>query len=40
MKVRCTNIHISQPNHPEKRLPLKLTIARRREMAAILPRSR
>ena len=40
MNARWTNSHISQPRKPETRMPWKLTIARRRETAAMLPRSR
>ena len=38
--VRCTNAHISQPMNPPTLMPLKLTIALKREIVAMLPRSR
>ena len=38
--VRWTNAHISQPMKPPTLMPLKLTIARKREIVAMLPRSR
>ena len=40
MNVRWTASHISQPRKPDTRMPWKLTIARRRDTAAMLPRSR
>ena len=38
--VRWMNAHISQPTNPPTRMPLKSTIARNRDTAAMLPRSR
>ena len=40
MNARWTNSHAIQPRKPERRMPLKLTTARNREMVAMLPRSR
>ena len=40
MNARCTNSHINHPRKPATRIPLKLTTARKREMVAMLPRSR
>ena len=39
-KVMCTNSHIIQPRKPDTRSRLKLTTALKREMVAMLPRSR
>ena len=39
-KVMCTKSHISQPRNPDSRRPLKLTTAWKREIVAMLPRSR
>ena len=36
----CTKAHISQPMNPPTLMPLKLTIALKREIVAMLPRSR
>ena len=36
----CTNSHITHPRNPDSRSPLKLTTAWKREMVAMLPRSR
>ena len=38
MKARWTKSHISHPRNPERRIPLKLTTALKREIVAMLPR--
>ena len=36
----CTSSHINHPRNPDSRTFLKLTTALKREMVAMLPRSR